>query len=171
MNRRALPAAVVTVFGLLVVCPAASAVEPGSRPTDTTPTTAPRDPMRDSLVAPMTTPPAATPPVTPTDSTSGAEPSATSTTWNCLNADNWAFPGQGGFPSGLPGECTDPTEPGPLAGLGSGYDDGWGWDGVWAPIRRVLDRWFLSLARAALNPILELLANTVFATPDTQICI
>ena len=46
---------------------------------------------------------------------------------------------------------------------------GSGWDIIWGPVRRVLDGWFLSLARAALDPILKLLADTVFATPDVTV--
>lgn len=178
MSRRLLLAAALAVLGLSAGWRSASAQEQGAStappaPQETTTTTVFHDPTDDLRIAPDLggVPSSGGPRPAPTAPAEAKKedpkPSTTSTTWSCADPDNWALPttGGGGFPS-IPGECWDPTKPTDLEQFGSG-DDGGGW--LWGPIRRVLDKWFLSLARAALNPILDLLADTVFATPDVTV--
>lgn len=105
------------------------------------------------------------PPAGPTTSTIAPDPSP-------------SFLGDPG--NSYPVDAEDPTRTGPATGpsggayprsvepFGSGESAGWG-DAFWGPIRRVIDSWFLALARAGLKPLLELLGKTTFATPDVTV--
>lgn len=157
MRRRAVSA--VLVAGVLL------ATAPPAEASAAARVTRPAEPQAFADTAACTTPTGTTtttttttaaPPPPASGATQPSTPTGTTTTAAPADAPAEGTAQLPPLADACPAELDDGDDGGPGGIAGA----------VWGPIRRVIDSWFLALARAALKPLLELLGETMFATPD-----